>query len=97
MKRILINFADARFRGAQQANAASGLELGGFTDAVSHTRRDFDAEFARQCADVLGRPRGQGYWLWKAHFILRHLEQLGPDDLLFNSHTGAHFHGAQYP
>lgn len=42
-------------------------------------------DFAREHRTILEQPRGAGYWLWKPWLIRKHLEAIGPDDLLVYS------------
>ncbi len=57
---------------------------------VSMWRREdiTSTEFYEQNRDILDRPRGDGYWLWKPYIILTELSRLGKGDVLIYSDVG---------
>jgi hypothetical protein len=89
--KLLVNYADRRFRTHQARNSRSGLAVGRFDRVASFGPPDIDAEFATRNRHILNQPRGGGYWLWKPYFIRRELARLGADDVLFYCDAGAHF------
>ena len=54
-----------------------------------YTPDDIDPEFKKKNEDILNRPRGNGYWLWKPYFLYRTLEEkLDYGDFLIYSDAG---------
>ena len=64
--RVLVNFATARFFEAQQLNAATGLNVGGFDRVISYSPHDIDRDFRIRNRAVLRSWTGAGYWLDRA-------------------------------
>lgn len=89
--KLLINFATANFRDAQQFNTKTALKIGGF-DRVLNTDPDLiDEQFKGQHESILGQPKGAGYWLWKPYFILKALNQLQDGDVAMYADAASHF------
>lgn len=91
MKKILINYADKLYYESQKHNSKSGLEVGGFTDAINYSSKDLDNSFFYKNRNILMQPRGAGYWLWKPYIILKTLETMNDNDILFYCDAGASF------
>jgi len=61
----------------------------GFSDVRRLSPQDFkNTDFARDNADILGRARGGGYWLWKPYLILKSLRNMSRGDLLVYCDAG---------
>ena len=55
----------------------------------SYTFDDIDLAFLKKNKEILYRPRGNGYWLWKPYFILKTLkEKLNKGDYLIYTDAG---------
>jgi hypothetical protein len=89
--KLLLNFANEKYRESQQLNSQTGREIGRFDHVVSCGPSDIAAEFTRRHWRILWQDRGAGYWLWKPYFILRTLESLNDGDWLFYCDSGAFF------
>ena len=89
--KVLVNFATARFFEAQQLNAATGLNVGGFDRVISYSPHDIDQDFRIRNRAVLRSWTGAGYWLWKPYFIKRALSLLNEGEFLFYCDSGSHF------
>lgn len=88
---LLVNYANAAFRHAQQRNSQTGLQVAGFDRVASYKPADIDRIFYNRNATVLSQPRGNGYWLWKPYFIRRSLDLIAEGDCLFYCDAGAYF------
>jgi hypothetical protein len=97
MKKVLINYAHAGFRQSQVANAESGIKIGKFDDAISYNIDTLDEDFKVKNAHILSQPRGAGYWIWKPHIILKTLNTLKDNDIVFYSDSGAIFIDSAQP
>lgn len=53
----------------------SALETGKVDHFYSYGPKDIDIEFKLSNNDILGRNRGNGYWLWKPYFIFKTLKE----------------------
>jgi len=86
---VLVSYASRALRGSQELLRDTTRQVGGLDDAFFHTPRHIERSFRRAHAQILGQPKGAGYWLWKPYFINRHLQQLGEDDWLFWCDAGS--------
>ncbi len=91
MKKILINYANNAYYNSQENNAKTGLEIGGFTDYIKYSISNIDNEFILQNKEILQQQKGAGYWLWKPYIILKTLENMSEDDILFYCDSGVSF------
>lgn len=90
-RKVLLNFANERFRESQRLNSQTGRELGGFDEAVSYSPDDLPWDFRRRHSHILRHQIGAGYWLWKPYFVLQTLEELSEGDYLFYCDAGSYF------
>jgi hypothetical protein len=83
-----ITYATKDFVRTAKALAKSAIDVG-FDDATVLTADDVSStDFARDNADILSRPRGDGYWLWKPFLIDRYVETLKGGDALMYCDAG---------
>lgn len=90
-KRVLINYANHKFKKEQKKNSLSGKKTGGFTKVVSYGPEDIDKSFYLKNKKILSEERGGGYWLWKPYFIQKQLRELNIGDYLFYCDSGSYF------
>ena len=77
---------DAARRLQQQARAT-----GVFDDVFAETSETFFADnpdFAAHRAFIEANARGWGYWIWKPFLILKYMNRLNPDDIIFYLDAG---------
>lgn len=89
--KVLLNYANERFAELQRLNCETGRVVAGFDRVLAYGPADIDTDFASKNHGILSQKRGNGYWLWKPHFIVRTLESLETGDWLFYCDSGAHF------
>lgn len=85
----LISYADGPdvFLKNQNALALSALNKG--IDFIYNYRRPhLDAEFVKRNEDVLNKPKGAGYWLWKPYLILKTLQSVPEGSLVVYADSG---------
>lgn len=88
-KVYLISYADgpAVYFKNQNALAASAINKG--IDFILNYRRSLlDPEFTKQYAHILSHKKGAGFWLWKPWIILKTLETMQENDVLFYADAG---------
>jgi len=95
--KILVNFATANFQKAQQFNAKTALNVGGFDRTVSANPDLIDEDFKHKYSSILNQARGAGYWLWKPYFILKTLEQAKDGDIIMYADSASHFIASAAP
>ena len=81
--KLLINYANKRFKEFQKLNSKTGIKVAGFDKVISYSPEDIDRDFFQKNEKILKCPRGNGYWLWKPYFIKKSLELLDAGDFLF--------------
>ncbi len=89
--KLLINYANNKYKSSQKLNSKSGLEVGAFDKVISYSPKDIDTDFFQQNKSILSQKEGNGVWLWKPYFIKKSLETLNNNDFLFYSDSGAYF------
>lgn len=89
--KVLINFADEKFRFNQKVNSFTGKYIGGFDKVIEYAPTDIDNEFYIKNKAILNTKRGAGLWLWKPYFILKTLKTLNEGDFLFYCDSGSVF------
>ncbi len=91
-KKILINFANERFKFSQRFNSETGLKVAGFDYVFSYGIENIDRNFYMKNQTILNFKRGAGYWLWKPYFILKTLEEKADiGDYVFYCDSGSFF------
>ena len=88
--KYLINYADLGFIESQKLNSSSGLSHG-FDKVISYKKNSIDADFRKNNREILNSRRGAGYWLWKPYIILKTLNEVNENDIVFYSDSGVEF------
>lgn len=86
---IGINYADNKFKKAQQLNTWSMYHKGKVDKVIEYGPNDLDPAFVEENKEILNKPRGAGYWLWKPYIIKKTFESLQSGDYLFYCDSGA--------
>jgi hypothetical protein len=89
---VLLTYANGPkvFFKNQQAITASAVNRG--FNIIMNMNRDFiDPEFYQANRHILDQSGGGGFWLWKPYFILRTMENLPDDTLIFYADSGVIF------
>lgn len=81
-----INFANEKFE-SQQSILLNKYKSFGF-DVTGYSPSDIDEVFKKENDKVLSSPVGFGYWLWKPYFILRKLNEVNDNDIVFYTDCG---------
>jgi len=87
----LVSFASNHFSEQQKEMEMSARRYG-ILDFISYTEKDLtDSDFYKENIDVFAQRRGFGYWLWKPYFILKAMENIKDNDILFYVDSGSKF------
>jgi hypothetical protein len=89
--KILINYADKKYRRTQRLNTWTGKHIAGFDKVYSFSPNDIDKKFYEKNKFILDVKRGNGLWLWKPYFILKVMNEVNDGDVIFYSDSGAFF------
>jgi hypothetical protein len=90
-KKILISFADKKFRSGQKLLSLSGRFIAKFDKIYEYNESDIDSDFYNKNIKILSKKKGFGYWLWKPYIINKTLVGMEEGDYLFYSDSGAFF------
>ena len=86
---IGINYADNKFKKAQRLNTWSMYHKGKVDKVIEYGPDDLDPAFVEENKEILIKPKGGGYWLWKPYIIKRTFDSLQAGDYLFYCDAGA--------
>lgn len=89
--KILINYADEKYRKTQKVNAWTGKHIAKFDKVLSFGPEDIDSEFYIENKAILDTKRGNGLWLWKPYFILEVMKKANDGDVIFYCDSGSFF------
>ncbi|MGG3625214.1 hypothetical protein ABES25_16870 [Bacillus gobiensis] len=89
--KILINYADEKYKRTQKFNSWTGKHIGKLDKVYSFGPEDIDKEFYNKNKHILDIKRGNGLWLWKPYFILKVMEECEEGDIVFYCDSGAFF------
>ena len=96
-KIIAITYGSPAYKRQTYANKKSALEIGKVDEHYIYGPDDIDSEFKEKNKDILNRPRGNGYWLWKSYFIYKTFrEKLNEGDYLIYTDAGILFMNSTY-
>lgn len=90
MKKILINYAEGRFKNSQLKNSQSGLAAG-FNTVFQMSAENIDPDFRNTNKAILNSTKGAGYWLWKPYFLNHLINEINTNDLIFYADAGSVF------
>lgn len=89
--KILINYANKRFRKAQIFNTKTALEIGKVDCVLEYGPELIDKSFFEKNRKILEHQKGAGYWLWKPYIILDALKKFDQGDVIIYSDSASHF------
>lgn len=88
---VLVNYANENYQKAQKLNSYTAKIVGGFDKIYEWSNNDIEKDYYEEHKDILNVPRGNGLWLWKPYFILKTLEVIDEDDILFYCDSASFF------
>ena len=88
---LVISYANEFYTESQKKLNNSLLSVDKKIAHWSMGPNDIDVDFFRKYQDILTRKKGAGYWLWKPYLILKALNTLNKNDILYYCDSGAYF------
>lgn len=85
---IAINYADNGFKKAQKLNSKTARKWGA-DKVIEYGPEDIDEIFREKNKEILDAKRGNGYYLWKPYFLNKAYKELGENDYLIYTDSGA--------
>jgi len=88
-KIVAISYANNKYLKQLKINKFTAIHVGKVDEYYSYGPDDIDVNFKKMNKDILLRPRGNGYWLWKPYFIYKTLkDKLNKGDYLIYTDSG---------
>ena len=72
----LITYGDKNFEKSKKRLQKEALETKWFDSVTIYGPEDLDDSFKMRFKDILRKPRGAGYWIWKSHIISKRLNEI---------------------
>lgn len=88
---VLINYANEKYEKVRKINSITGKMIGSFDKVIEYSPSDIDVEFRQKNEFLLNQARGNGLWLWKPYFILKTLNEVDDNDIVFYSDSASFF------
>lgn len=85
-----ITYGNSLFERAKNRLLIEAKKFYNFESITGYGPEDLDKDFKEKYEDVLTKPRGGGYWIWKYHLIERLLNKLQENDILIYIDAGCH-------
>lgn len=89
--KILVNYADEKYKKTQRVNSWTGRHIAGFDKVVEFGPQDIDESYRNFHMDIFSYTRGNGLWLWKPYLINRLLNECNDGDIVFYADSGCFF------
>ena len=86
-KTHFLTFGNERFT-KSVARICDEARQSGFFDGNVEGLSQVDDEFKSKFKNILARPRGGGYWIWKPHIISQALQRIADNDILVYCDAG---------
>jgi hypothetical protein len=83
-----ITYANAAFENPMNRIISEARNTSWFTTSTPYRPHNLSSEFRNKYNDILLRPRGAGYWIWKIDIIKQHLDKIENDDFLIYMDAG---------
>lgn len=89
--KILINYANDKYKRTQKFNSWTGRHVGKFDKIYSFGPEDIEEDFYEDNKEILGVSRGNGMWLWKPYLIDKVMKDSNEGDIIFYCDSGSFF------
>lgn len=84
----LISYGDNNFKNAKKRVNNEGINSEWFDTTTICGPENLSEEFKHEFNDILKKPRGAGYWIWKFDIIKQELTKLANNDILIYLDAG---------
>jgi hypothetical protein len=84
----LITYSNHNYSNSKRRLCVEANNTGWFDTVTAYGPADLDDEFKTKFKDILSKPRGGGYWIWKCHIIKKKLDEIDDDDILIYLDAG---------
>lgn len=82
MKIHFITYGNVIFKNAVKRICKEAEDSGWFDTITPYGPGDLEDDFKKEFNDVLSKPRGAGYWIWKNNIIQQTLDKINYGDIL---------------
>ena len=84
----LITYGDDKYANSKKRLCEEANRVGWFDTKTLYGPESLDLDFQNKFKDILVRPRGGGYWIWKPYIINKHLGRIKDNDILIYLDAG---------
>jgi hypothetical protein len=84
----LVTYGNETYNNSKKRLREESIKSGWFDTINIHGHDNLSEEFKMEFNDILKRPRGAGYWIWKFDIIKQHLTKLANNDILIYMDAG---------
>ena len=96
----LITYGDNKYINSKKRLYKQAGDTGWFDTITLYGPDDLDKAYKEKFANILNKPRGGGYWIWKSYIIKKKLQEINDGDILIyldagcsiNKHGEKRFH-----
>lgn len=87
-KKNFITYGDKKFNNSKKRLGIESINSGWFDTINIYGPENLSEEFKHEFNDILEKPRGGGYWIWKFDIIKQELTKLANNDILIYMDAG---------
>jgi hypothetical protein len=84
----LITYGDLKFEKARLRLVKQAHDFGTFKTIKGYSPENLTPSFVNKYRDILGMPRGGGYWIWKLDIIKQTMSQINENDFIVYLDSG---------
>ena len=84
----LITYGDNKYQKSKKRLYIEAEDTGWFNTITLYGLDDLDNNYKERFADILNKPRGGGYWIWKSYIIKKKLQEINDGDILIYLDAG---------
>lgn len=83
-----ITYGDKLYEKSKERLVNEAIKFGLFSTITAYGPDDIPKDFEEKYKDILSKPRGGGYWIWRPPIILKKLNQIDDGDYLIYLDAG---------
>jgi hypothetical protein len=84
----LISYGDKKFSNSKKRFCNEANATNWFDSITLYGPEDLDNDFKLKFKNILEKPRGAGYWIWKSYIIKKKLDEINDNDILIYLDVG---------
>ncbi len=89
IKYFFITYGDNQYSIQRKRLSYQAKKFNIFHKVFSYKKSSLDIQFKKRFNELLKKPKGSGYWIWKSQIILQTLEKMEMNDILIYIDSGS--------